>query len=62
MEELISVMEEIKDLLFEMNGKLDDIHNDISEISTNGVYNISDICNKLDEISGGINDINLTIT
>lgn len=61
MEELISVMEEIRDLLFEMNGKLDDIHSDLSLISTNGVYKISDIYEKLDEVSAGLSDINLTL-
>ena len=45
MDELISIMEEIKDLLSGIDEKLDDIRG-------NGLYSIADICDKLDDIRG----------
>lgn len=53
MDELVFVMEEIRDLLSEMNSKLDNISNDINQIKGNGVYDsLADVCDKLDEIKG----------
>ena len=45
MDELISVMEEIRDLLNDIDSKLDDIRG-------NGLSSISDVCDKLDDIRG----------
>lgn len=58
MDELIIVMEEIRDLLSEMNCKLDDISSEISSIRGVGVYDsLSDVCDKLEAIKGnGIYD------
>lgn len=53
MNELVLIMEEIRDLLSEMNDKLDVISNDINSIKGIGIYDsLSDVCNKLDEIKG----------
>ena len=53
MEELVSVMEEIRDQLILMNNKLDTISMDIDTIKGVGIYNsISDVCDKMDEIVG----------
>lgn len=52
MNELVSIMEEIRDLLFVMNNKLDDISSDINAIKGDGLFDsLSDVCNKLDEIN-----------
>ena len=45
MEELISVMAEIRDLLVSIDSKLDDIRG-------LGINSIDDICDKLDDIRG----------
>ena len=64
MKELISVMEEIRDLLSRIDEKLDDIRgnglysmedvcrklNEIETIRGNGLNSLDDICNKLDDI------------
>ena len=51
MEELISVMAEIRDLLIDIDEKLSDIRGA-------GTSSIDDVCNKLDDIRGtGINSI-----
>lgn len=52
MDDMIALLGEIRDLLIEMNGKLDDIKGF-------GVYtSISDVCDKLDAISGsGLNNL-----
>ena len=45
MDDMIALLGEIRDLLVEMNGKLDDIKGD-------GIYtSISDVCDKIDDIS-----------
>ena len=50
-DELISVMEEIRDLLTSIDEKLDDIRG-------SGINSIDDICGKLDDIRGiGINSL-----
>ena len=65
MDELISVLEDIKELLNDMNNKLELIDVNISELKEevisvkgSGVYDsISDVCDKLDSIQGtGIYD------
>lgn len=44
MDDMIALLEEIRDLLVEMNGKLDDIKGD-------GIYtSIGDVCDKLDAL------------
>lgn len=52
MDDMIALLGEIRDLLVEMNGKLDDIKG-------YGIYtSISDVCDKLDAISGsGLNNL-----
>ena len=46
MDTMIALLEEIRDLLSEMNEKIDEIRGD-------GAYNsISDICDKIDEVKG----------
>ena len=45
MEELICVMEQIRDLLVSIDGKLDDIRG-------SGINSIDDVCDKLDDIRG----------
>ena len=60
MNELISVLEDIKELLCDMNNKLELIDVNISELKTevrsvkgDGIYDsISDVCDKLDSIQG----------
>lgn len=69
MDEMITLLEEIRDLLVEMNDKLDDIkgygvNTSISDvcdkldtISGMGIYTLSDVCSKIDEVKGsGIYD------
>jgi len=53
MEELVSVMEEIRDQLVLMNSKLDMISMDIDAIKGVGLNNsISDVYDKMEEIIG----------
>lgn len=70
MDEMITLLEEIRDLLSEMNSKLDDIKgigiyssiadvcDKLDAISGSGLNNLDDVCNKLDDIKGsGLNSI-----
>src|SRR5690554_4251244 len=65
MENSMSILIEIKDLLWSLNNKSDDIvdslsdiHNALSEIKGYGIYNsISDIADKLYSIETGITSI-----
>lgn len=58
MDELISVMEDIRDILSSIDTKLDtltyqvgSLDSEISDIKGNGLYNsIADICDKLDNL------------
>ena len=50
MNELISVMEDIRDLLKEVNEKLDDIRG-------RGLYSIEDVCSKLYDIETSIENL-----
>ena len=69
MDEMITLLEEIRDLLGEMNGKLDDIKgygvdtsisavcDKLDAISGMGIYSLGDVCSKIDEVKGsGIYD------
>ena len=65
MEELVSVMEEIRDLLSEINyklDKLDDIENAIQEISSNGVYGINDVCSAMGNIETSLTTIESSLS
>lgn len=69
MDEMIALLEEIRDLLAEMNGKLDDIKgygadnsisdvcDKINEISGHGFYSLSDVCSKIDDLSSEVDGI-----
>lgn len=47
MDELISIMEDVRDLLKEIGEKLDDIRG-------NGLYSIEDVCSKLNNVETAI--------
>lgn len=60
MEELVSVMEEIRDLLSDINyklDKLDDIHTAVQEINSYGVYNIQDVCSSMSNMETSLSVI-----
>lgn len=65
MEELVSVMKEIRDLLSDINyklDKLDDIHDAVQEISANGVYNIQDVCSSVGNIETSLSTIESSLS
>lgn len=65
MEELVSVMEEIRDLLSDINiklDKLDDIHDAIQEISLNGVYSLSDVCSSMEIVESSLSIIESSLS
>lgn len=45
-----------------LRDELQNINNSIQEISVSGVYNLQDICEKLDSIDTGVSSIDLSIT
>ena len=70
MDELISIMADIRDLLQSIDGKLDDlkfsletditsaisdVSNQVKEISCMGVYTLSDVCSHLSDIDISLN-------
>lgn len=64
MNELLSVMEEIRDLLIDINCKLDDIKDNSSEMETqlnniggSGLYNIQDIYHKIRDVEFAVENI-----
>ena len=64
MDEMVAILEQIRDLLVEMNEKLDDIKgygvdtsisdvcDKLDTISGMGIYTLSDVCSKIDEVKG----------
>ena len=64
MDDMIALLGEIRDLLVEMNGKLDDIKgygadtsisdvcDKLDAISGMGIYSLGDVCSKIDEVKG----------
>lgn len=72
MEELVSIMSEIRDQLIELNSKIDNLTsygiNDISNIinAVEGIKDnlgsdLSDVCNRLDQIDSSLGFIDLSI-
>ena len=69
MDEMITLLGEIRELLVEMNGKLDDIkgygiYTSISDvcdkldsISGSGFNNLDEVCNKIDELKEAVNSV-----
>jgi hypothetical protein len=72
MDELVTIMSEIRDQLVELNNKIDNLTsygiNDISNIvnavegiKDNSGYDLSDVCNRLDQIDSSLSFIDLSI-
>lgn len=72
MEELLAVMIDIRDQLIELNSKMDnltncgssdisDIVNAVEEIKGTTGYDLTDVCNKLDQIDVSLGTIDLSI-
>lgn len=51
MDELILVMQEIKDILLTINSNIETLNSNVESLASGGVYSISDVCDKLDTIS-----------
>ncbi|WP_407311766.1 hypothetical protein [Desulfosporosinus sp. SB140] len=72
MDELIGIMGEIRDLLAELNDKIDrltdsgftsisDLVNTVEGIKGAIGYDLTDVCNKLDQIDSSLSSIDSTI-
>lgn len=61
MEELVSIMQDIRNLLSEMNDNLYGIRNDIRDISASGVYSLRDVYSELNNIDIGIRNLETII-
>lgn len=69
MDDMITLLGEIRDLLVEMNGKLDDIKgygadtsisnvcDKLDAISGSGLSNLDEVCNKIDELKDEVSSV-----
>lgn len=58
MEELIEVLQEIRDGINYMNTNIDELKNSIEELKGIGLYtSISDICDKLESVENEVDNI-----
>ena len=55
MDELVAIMGEIRDQLVALNSKID-------KLTSNGSYDISDVCNKLDVIDSSLGTIDSSLS
>lgn len=73
MDELVSIATEIRDLLVELNNKIDaltgDGTNDLSDVvsAVEGLkggkgYDLSDVCAKLDELDSSLTSISFSVS
>ena len=60
MEELIMLMQEIKDILITINSNIEELNEKVESLANGGAYSISDICDKLDSIASTMSSIETT--
>lgn len=62
MEELLEVLEAIKDGVANINSNLEELRESVEEIKGDGLYNtLTDVCDKLDEIEFSVYSIKLSM-
>ena len=60
MEELIMLMQDIKDILLTINSNIEELNEKVESLANGGAYSISDICDKLDSIASTMSSIETT--
>ena len=62
MEELIMLMQDIKDILLTINSNIEELNEKVESLANGGAYSISDICDKLDSIASTMSSIETTVS